>query len=75
MRSITNIAGILLIIAGIILLGYRGYTYTSQEKIAEIGNVKITAEHDNTVYFSPMLGGVIVVAGVVLVIAARIGRQ
>lgn len=71
MKSLTNIVGILLILFGILTLGYQGFTYTKQEKIAEIGDVQVTANTEKTVYFPPILGGVSLVAGVVLVVVAR----
>lgn len=75
MRSITTIIGILLIIFGIAALAYTGFTYTSKEKIAEIGNVQVTADTQKTVYFNPILGSASLVAGLVLVVAARAGRK
>lgn len=75
MRSITNIVGIILIIVGIIGLGYQGISYTKQEKIAQIGSVKITAEKEHTIFFPPMLAGASLLAGIVLVIVARNSRM
>lgn len=75
MRSFLNVIGILLILFGIFTLAYNGFTYTSQEKIAEIGTVKITADSEKTVYFPPVLGGLSFLAGVILVIVARNGKQ
>ena len=71
MKSITNILGIILIIGGILALAYQGFTYTKQEKIAQIGDLKITADTEKRVYFPPVLGGLSIVAGVVLVIISR----
>lgn len=71
MRSLISIVGILLIILGIVGLAYQGITYTKQEKVAEIGNVQITADTQKTVYFPPILGGVSLVVGIVLVVASR----
>jgi len=73
MKSTTSMIGIFLIIIGILTLGYQGftYTYTKQEKIAQLGDVKITADTQKTVYFPPILGGLSVAAGVVLVLIGR----
>lgn len=67
--------GVLLIVFGILVLAYRGYTYKTEEKIAQIGSLEVTAKHDKTVYFPPMLGGLSLVAGVVLVIVGRERRK
>ncbi len=71
MKSIVPLFGIILIIAGIVALGYQGFTYTKREPIVQIGDVKVTADTQKTVYFPPYLGGIAVVAGIVLVIAGR----
>lgn len=75
MQSMTNIVGIILLIAGIAILAYRGYSYKSEEKIAQIGSVQVTAETDKRIYISPVIGGVMVIAGIALVVAGRIGKQ
>ena len=75
MRSFVSLAGILLILFGIAVLGYQGFTYTQNEKIAEIGSLKITADTEKTVYFSPLTGGLSLAAGIVLVIIGRMGRK
>ena len=57
MKSITNITGILLIVLGILSFAYQGVTYTTQKKVAEIGDLKITADTEKTISFPPILGG------------------
>ena len=71
MKSTISIVGILLIIAGILTLTYQGFTYTKQEKIAQIGQVNVTADTQQTVYFPPILGGAAIVVGIVLVVVGR----
>lgn len=71
MKSLVTIIGICLIVIGVLALAYQGITYTKQEKVAQIGNVQITADTQKTVYFPPVLGGLALVAGVVLVVVGR----
>lgn len=75
MKSITNIAGILLIVLGILSFAYQGVTYTTQEKVAEIGSLKLTEDTKKTISFPPIAGGLSIVAGIVLVALARINRK
>ncbi|MDX1900869.1 MAG: DUF3185 domain-containing protein [Gammaproteobacteria bacterium] len=75
MKTIMTVIGIILILFGLCTLGYRGYTYKTQEKIAEIGNVQITQEQNKTVQIPPILSGLSLVAGIVLVVAGRNGRR
>jgi len=57
------IAGILLIVLGIISLSYSRITYTKEEKIAEIGPFTATAERQKSIPLPPILGGLALVAG------------
>lgn len=67
MRSFVSLIGTVLIILGIVGLSYKYITYTTDEKVAEIGSVKVTAEKEKAVVISPVLSGLVVVAGLVLV--------
>lgn len=71
MKALLSIIGIILIILGITVLAYQGFTYTKHETVAQIGNVQITADTQKTVYFPPIAGGVSLLAGIVLVIVGR----
>jgi uncharacterized membrane protein len=71
MKSTLSIVGIILILLGIATLTYQGVTYTQREKVAQIGNIQVTADTQKTVYFPPMLGGLSLVAGIVLVVVGR----
>lgn len=73
MKSVTSIIGIILILLGIISLGYQGFTYTQREKVAQIGSLQITADTEKTVYLPPVLGGAALVVGIILVVVGRKG--
>lgn len=64
--------GLVLIVLGIGALAYKGVTYTTREKIIDIGSIQASAEIQKTIPLSPILGGLSLVGGIVLVI---IGRQ
>ena len=63
-----TIVGIVLIVLGIVALAYQGITYTSRETIIDIGPIKATADTQKTIPLSPLLGGLALVGGVVLVV-------
>ena len=65
----TNIVGILLIVLGVIALAYQGITYTTREKVIDLGPIKATKETEKTIPLPPILGGAALVGGVVLLIA------
>ena len=68
------ILGIVLIALGAIALAYQGITYTTKEKVVDLGPLKVEAEKQKTIPLPPVLGGVALVVGVVLLIASSRGR-
>jgi uncharacterized membrane protein len=63
-----GIVGIILIAIGIIALAYGGFSYTKREKVLETPIGDISANKEHTVPFPPVLGGICLVGGIVLVI-------
>lgn len=61
------LVGIALIVLGIVAFAYQGITYTSREKIIDIGPIQATADTQKTIPLSPLLGGLTLVGGIVLV--------
>ena len=70
-----TIIGIALIILGIVSLAYRGITYTQREKIVDIGPLQATADREKTIPLPPILGGLSLVGGIVLVIVGSKSRS
>jgi uncharacterized membrane protein len=64
----TTILGIALIILGVVSLAYQGITYTTQEKVIDLGPIKATVEKKETIPLPPVLGGLSLVGGIVLLI-------
>lgn len=63
-----TLVGIALILLGIVAFAYQGITYTSREKIIDLGPLQATAETQKTIPLSPLLGGLALVGGIVLVV-------
>lgn len=57
------------------MLGYRQYSYTTQDKVLQIGPLSATAERTHTVDLPPALGWLLVGGGVCLVVLAVIRRN
>jgi len=67
-----KMAGIILIVLGILALVYQGFTYTETKQDAQIGSLKIQHDEKESVPVSPIVGGVCVAAGVAaLVVGSR----
>lgn len=63
--------GIILVIVGAIMLVWTGFSFTRKEKVVDIGSLEITADKKEQVNWPPYVGGVILVAGVVLLLVPR----
>ncbi len=64
-----SMAGIILIVLGGLALAYQGFTYTHQEKVLDIGPIHATAEKHERISIPPILGGLALVGGVILLVA------
>jgi len=66
------IVGVILIVIGAVALAYQGITYTTQEKVVDLGPLKVEAKKERTIPLPPLLGALLLVGGVVLVaVSAR----
>jgi uncharacterized membrane protein len=63
-----TVVGIVLILLGIVAFAYQGVTYTSREKIIDIGPFQATADTQKTIPIPPLVGGLALVGGIVLVV-------
>jgi hypothetical protein len=59
--------GILLCLLGGLALAYEGFTYTTREKVVDIGPLQATAEKKKAVRIPPVAGAVALVLGAALV--------
>lgn len=66
--------GIILIVLGVLALIYQGISYTTREDIVDIGGIEIQAQSEERIPLPPLVGGLAVVGGVVLVVASRRSR-
>jgi hypothetical protein len=63
--------GIILIVIGIIVLAYQWITYTTREKVVDIGPVHLTAGKTRTLPLPPIVGGISLVGGIVLLVVGK----
>ncbi len=74
MKSILWV-GIVLIIVGGLILAYQGITYTTHEKVLQIGPLQATEQVQKTIPLPPILGAVSLGAGIVLIILGAKNRN
>ena len=66
---ITRIVGFVLIAVGLVSVLYGGISWTRQKTVVDIGPIQARTEERRTLPVPPLLGGAILVAGVILVVA------
>ena len=63
------LAGLVLIVLGVVALAYQGFTYTSRETVIDIGPLHATADREKRLPLPPVVGLAAVAGGVALLIA------
>ncbi|MFV8271370.1 hypothetical protein ACNQGP_15735 [Flavobacterium sp. GT2N3] len=60
--------GIVMIILGIIMLLYTSFNYVTTEKVVDIGPIEINQQVNHPVKWSPIIGVVLALGGVLLMV-------
>lgn len=63
-----TLIGILLVVVAIAAFAYQGIIYTTREKVLNVGPLQMTAEKTRTLPLSPIVGGIALAGGVVLLV-------
>jgi uncharacterized membrane protein len=67
----TKTLGIVLVALGIIMMIYTGFNYVTTEKVVDLGPIKIDKEKDHPVQWSPIVGGVLLIGGIVILLGGK----
>lgn len=65
------LASIVLIVLGVVAIGYQGITYTAPGEAIDLGPIRITTERTHTIPLAQILGVIALGGGVALFIASR----
>jgi len=63
-----TILGIALIMLGLVAFAYQGITYTTREKVIDLGPLQATVDKEQTIPLPPLVGGLALVSGIALLI-------
>ena len=63
--------GIILIALGLAGLAWGGFTYTTREKVLDIGPIHATRDQTHNVPLPPIAGAVALIGGIVLLVASK----
>jgi hypothetical protein len=70
-----KIIAIALLVIGVAMLIWTGFTYTKKEKIVDAGPIQISADRQKAVDWPPYAGGILVIGGVILLIFGKKGNS
>jgi len=68
---VTKTLGVILCVLGLIGLAWGGFTYTTREKIVDIGPIHASRSKTHNVPLPPIAGAVLLIGGIVLLVARR----
>jgi hypothetical protein len=63
--------GVILIALGLVGLVWGGISYTSKEKIVDIGPIEASKEETHSLPLPPIAGGAALIGGIVLLVSAK----
>jgi len=69
--STKTIIAIILIAVGVVVFTYQGITYTTREKVVDLGPIQMTAEKTKTIPLPPILGAIAFAGGIVLLVVGN----
>jgi membrane-associated HD superfamily phosphohydrolase len=65
-------AGIIILLVGLLMTIYTGFTYFTREKVVDLGQLELTKNNRHTVNWQSYLGiGIMIIGGVVLVLGVN----
>ncbi len=71
----TMLIGIVLVVLAVLILAYHGITFTVHEKVIDIGPLQATFASRKNIPLSPVVGGVMLAGGIVLIIVGAKKRR
>jgi len=63
--------GLILIVLGVVMLIWTGFTYTKKEKVVDAGPLQISADKKKSVNWPPYAGAVLLLGGVALLVVSK----
>jgi len=63
--------GVILIVLGLVGLIWGGFTYTTKEKVVDIGPIHATRDEQHNIPLPPIAGAAALIGGIVLLVAGK----
>lgn len=63
--------GLVLIIIGIVMMVITGFNFVTKKKVVDLGPVEINKEVNHPIQWSPIIGGIFLISGIVIVVSGK----
>jgi len=63
--------GLVMVVLGVVMLIWTGFTYTQREKVVDAGPIHISADKEHSVNWPPYAGGILLVGGIVVLATGK----
>ena len=67
--------GIVVLALGIIMTIFTGFNIVTKEKVVDVGPLEINKEEKTPIYWSPVTGAILLVAGVIILVSSKRGSN
>ena len=63
--------GIIVIVLGIIMMIYTGFNFITTKNVVDLGPLQINKEENHHVQWPPIIGGVLLIGGIVIIVSGK----
>jgi uncharacterized membrane protein len=63
--------GSIMIVLGIVMLIWTGFTYTKKEKVIDAGPIQVSADRQKSVNWPSYTGAILLIGGIVVLVTAK----
>jgi len=67
--AVSKTPGIILCVLGALGLGWGGLIYSTQDRVFDMGSIHVTREKTHSVPLPPIVGGLALISGIVLLLS------
>ncbi|MBK8348851.1 MAG: hypothetical protein IPL08_15015 [Saprospiraceae bacterium] len=65
--------GLILIVAGVLMIIYTGFNFVTTEKVVDIGPIEINKDKNHFIQWSPVIGIILLVGGLLITFLRKKG--
>ena len=66
-----RVAGIILIVVGILMFAFSGFNYQTEKKVVDLGPLKVDKTENHSIGWPMYAGGIAILAGIAVLVTAK----